>query len=85
MILALRAVLIGYMVVWAVLLIACLRKREFCPIFSDPRRTRFFWLATFVLVNPLLTILYLVFGQLRPAQARPLRPVRDVALSLIHI
>ncbi len=77
MIAVLRGVLIAYVVVWAVLLIACLRKREFCPIFSDSRKTRLFWLATFVLVNPLLTILYFFFGQIRSAQARPVRAVRD--------
>jgi hypothetical protein len=82
MILALRTVLIGYIVLWAVLLLACLGKREFCPVFSDSRRTRLFWLATFVLVNPLLTILYLIFGQLRPAQARRVKAVRDVAVVI---
>ncbi|MBN1362124.1 MAG: hypothetical protein JW993_16130 [Sedimentisphaerales bacterium] len=82
MIMALRVVLIGYVVFWAVLLVLCLRKRDFCPIFSDSRNTRQFWLATFVLVNPVLTVLYLIFGQLRSPQARPVRAVRDVAVVI---
>ena len=76
----LRSVLIGYFVVWMVLLVACIRRREFCIVFSDSRRTRLFWLATFVFLNPLLTILYFVFGQIRSPQARPIRIARDVAL-----
>jgi hypothetical protein len=80
MIWALRGVLIGFVVVWGILLIACLRKREFCPVLSGARATRLFWLTSFVFVNPLLTILYLVFGQLRSPQAHPVRTVRDVAL-----
>jgi hypothetical protein len=80
MMVALRAALLGYAAVWAVLLIACLRKRQFCPIFGDSHKTRLCWLATFVLVNPLLTILYLVFGQIRSPQARPVRVVRELVL-----
>lgn len=75
---ALRGVLIGFVILWAVLLIACWRKRDFCPLLSDARRTRWLWLATFVFVNPLLTVLYLIFGQLRSPGARPVRLVRDL-------
>lgn len=82
MVTLLRGLLIGYVITWAVLLIACLRKRQFCPVFSDPRRTRLFWLGALVLVNPLLTALYLVFGQLRSPQARPVRAVRDIAVVI---
>jgi hypothetical protein len=82
-ILALKSVLIGYFVVWLVLLIACIRRREFCAVFSNSQRTRWFWLATFVFLNPLLTILYLIYGQFRSPQARPIHIVRDVALVII--
>ncbi len=78
----LRGVLIAYVLVWAVLLVGCLRKRDFCPIFVDSRRTRQFWLASFIFVNPLLTLLYLVFGQIRSPQARPVRSVRDLAVVI---
>ncbi|MDI9432608.1 MAG: hypothetical protein QM570_12895 [Planctomycetota bacterium] len=80
MVLLLRSLLIAYVVLWVALLIGCLCKREFCPIFTDSRRTRLFWLASFVFVNPLLTLLYLVFGQVRSPQARPVRAVRDLAI-----
>ncbi len=82
MILLLRSLLIVYVILWAVLLVTCRRKREFCPIFADSRRTRRFWLASFVFVNPLLTMLYLIFGQIRPPQARPIRAVRDLAIVI---
>lgn len=82
MIVLLRGVLIAYVLLWAGLLVGCLRKRDFCPIFVDSRRTRQFWLASFVFVNPLLTLLYLVFGQIRSPQARPVRAVRDVAVVI---
>jgi hypothetical protein len=81
-VLMLRSLLIGYLVVWAVLLIACIRRQEFCTVFSNSRRTRLFWLATFVFFNPLLTILYLVLGQLRSPQARPVRITRDVVMVI---
>jgi hypothetical protein len=83
MILALKSVLIGYLVVWAVLLFACIRRREFCAVFSNSQRTRWFWLGTFVFLNPLLTVLYLIYGQFRSPQARPIHIVRDVALVII--
>ena len=83
MILALKSVLIGYFVVWLVLLIACIRRREFCIVFSNSQRTRWFWLATFVFLNPLLTVLYLIYGQFRSPQARPIHIARDVALVII--
>lgn len=85
MLVALRAVLLGYVALWAVLLIACLRKRQFCPVFWDPHKTRLIWLATFLLVNPLLTILYLVFGQIRAPQARPVQVVRPLVLVLAFL
>ncbi|MDI6448734.1 PLD nuclease N-terminal domain-containing protein [Anaerobaca lacustris] len=75
-------ILIAYLLFWAALLIGCLRRREFCPLFLDSRRTRLFWLATFVFVNPLLTLLYLIFGRMRSPQARPVRLVRDLVLVL---
>jgi len=51
-----------YMVVWAVLLIHCILKRRFYPIFGHGWGTKVFWLFTFAFMNPLLTALYLIFG-----------------------
>jgi hypothetical protein len=61
MIVLLQGVLIAYVLLWGGLLVACLRRRDFCPVFIDSRRTRQFWLVSFIFVNPLLTLLYLVF------------------------
>ncbi len=52
----------GYLVLWAVLLIHCLLKRKFFPLFGPGLGTKIFWLITFVFVNPLLTLLYVIFG-----------------------
>lgn len=52
----------GYLVFWAVLLIHCLLKWKFFPLFGRGLGTKIFWLITFVFVNPLLTLLYVIFG-----------------------
>ncbi|MBN2132086.1 MAG: hypothetical protein JW741_21475 [Sedimentisphaerales bacterium] len=69
MILLFRAILIAYLLLWAALLVGCVRKREFCRLLGTSRATRLFWLATFVFFNPVLTILYLIFGQVRSPRA----------------
>ncbi len=50
---------------WLILLILCLRRREFYRLFDKTSVTRFFWLITFPFLNPALTFLYLIFGQFR--------------------
>jgi len=82
-ILLFRAILLAYLLVWAVLLLACVRRREFCSLLGNSRRTRLFWLATFVFFNPVLTILYLVFGQIRSPRARPNRVVLALVLIVV--
>ena len=67
---AVYAVLAGYLAAWLVLLIGCLRRRRFWPVLGSDRRTRWFWLASFVFLNPVLTVLYAVFGRRRP-DAKP--------------
>lgn len=60
----------GYVALWGVLLIHCLLKRRFFPVFGPGLGTKVFWLATFVFMNPLLTLLYVVFGAiLKPDEA----------------
>ena len=66
-------VLIAYLAIWAILLGCCIRRKQFYPVLSNSRRTRILWLLTFGLLNPLLTLFYLVFGQFRSPQARPWR------------
>ena len=51
-----------YLVVWSALLIHCLLRREFYPIFGRRWGTKVLWLLTFVFLNPLLTLIYFVFG-----------------------
>ncbi len=75
MILLFRAILVAYLLLWLALLAGCIRKREFCPLLGTSRATRLFWLATFVFFNPVLTILYLIFGQIRSPRARANRVV----------
>jgi hypothetical protein len=59
-----------YLVIWSALLIHCLFRREFYPIFGKGWGTKVLWLVTFVFLNPLLTIVYFVFGfLLQPPKA----------------
>lgn len=51
-----------YLIVWSALLIHCLLQREFYPIFGRRLGTKCLWLLTFVFLNPLLTLIYFVFG-----------------------
>jgi hypothetical protein len=56
-----------YLIIWSVLLIHCFFRREFYPIFGTKWGTKVLWLLTFVFFNPLLTLIYFVFGfLLRP-------------------
>jgi hypothetical protein len=61
-----------YLVIWSALLIHCLLRRRFYPVFGTGWGTKVFWLLTFVFFDPLLTFLYFVFGFL-------LRPVKTGA------
>jgi len=85
MILLFRAILIAYLLLWLALLVGCVRKREFCPLLGTSRATRLFWLATFVFFNPVLTILYLLFGQIRAPRARANRVVLALVLVVVLI
>lgn len=51
-----------YLIVWSALLVHCLFRREFYPIFGRRWGTKVLWLLTFVFLNPLLTLIYFVFG-----------------------
>jgi hypothetical protein len=51
-----------YLVVWSALLVHCMFRREFYPIFGRGWGTKVLWLLTFVFLNPLLTLIYFVFG-----------------------
>ena len=51
-----------YLIIWSALLIHCLFRREFYPIFGRRWGTKGLWLLTFVFLNPLLTLIYFFFG-----------------------
>ena len=55
--------------VWTALFFGCLRKKHFWPILATDRATRVFWLCALLLLNPVLTVLYLLFGQVRAPDA----------------
>ncbi len=60
-----------YLIVWSALLVHCLFWREFYPIFGRRWGTKGLWLLTFVFLNPLLTLIYFVFGfLLSPPKAK---------------
>jgi hypothetical protein len=60
----------GYMVLWGVLLIHCLLKRSFFPLIGPHWATKGFWTITFVCANPLLTLLYVIFGVCLKAESK---------------
>jgi len=65
----------GYLALWAALLIHCLVKKKFFPIFGRGLGTKVFWLITFVFVNPLLTLLYVIFGLVFKADETNVRKI----------
>lgn len=76
-----------YLVVWGLLLVHCLRKPRFFPVFGPGRGTRIFWLATFACFNPVLSFLYLLFGGFASADARAtrLRTLGTVTLVAVTV
>lgn len=74
-----------YLILWSALLVHCLLQRRFYPVFGRGWGTKIFWLLTFVFLNPLLTLLYFVFGfLLRPAKGPlPGTPVRFGSVAAI--
>jgi hypothetical protein len=66
-------------------LIHCLLKRKFFPLLGPALATKAFWLVTFVFVNPLLTLLYMIFGVAikdKPKNARTVNAGRVICLVL---
>ena len=66
-----QLIAIGFIVLWFLLLIDCVRRKEFYPIFGKGWGTRIFWLATFAFINPFLTLLYLIFGWFARPSVQP--------------
>ena len=78
-----KVLLVSYIIVWAIMLILCIRKKEFWPIIGDSRTTKFIWLATFIFFNPALTLLYFIFGQIRSPRAKFNKFVLPIVLAFI--
>lgn len=65
------SLLVAYGLLWLWLLIDCIRRKRFYPVFGHRWGTKVFWLITFPFFNPLLTLLYLIFGRLLSPEKRP--------------
>jgi hypothetical protein len=77
-----------YLLLWAALLIHCIKRRAFYPILGTGWGTKALWLTTFFLFSPPLTILYIIFGVLiKPKgyhnELKLVRPVSVVILLLL--
>lgn len=75
----------AYLIIWALLLMHWIRCRSFYPLFKNHRWTKVFWGLTFLLFNPLLSLLYLIFGVMhRPLSRDPrhLLRARIIAFGL---
>ena len=64
------ALIVVYVLAWLVLLVDCIRRKRFYPLLGPGRATRIFWLATFLFFNPVLTLLYFLFGCLKQPRER---------------
>lgn len=77
-----------YLLIWLLLLVHCLKRRQFFPIIKSGWSTKILWLFTFVFLNPLLTFLYTIFGVLlKPLSADRKQPLARIAsiIALILI
>ena len=62
-----------FWVAWGCLLLHCLKKKAFYPVFARPGYTKAFWLLSFLFLSPILLIGYAIFGWLMPVDRKPAR------------
>ncbi len=79
-----------YVLIGLALLVHCIRRRSFYPVFGTGRLTKIVWLLSFALLNPLVNLAYVVFGVLLRAPAdgckpRGLRWMRIVAITWVAV
>jgi len=67
------------------LLILCFRRKQFWPIIGDSATTKYFWLGTFIFINPVLTALYFIFGQFRLPEAKQNRFALATVLAFVIV
>ena len=77
-----------YFLVWAALLVHCLRRRYFYPLFGSGWGTKALWLTTFLFLSPPLTLFYIIFGvtikpKERHKQLKLIRPASVLVIALI--
>ena len=63
-----------YLILWSALLVHCLHRREFYPIIGRKWGTKIFWLLTFIFFNPLLSLIYVIFGVILKAPRNQEKP-----------
>ncbi len=71
----------AYLLIWVVLFVDCVRRKEFYPLWGTNRITKLFWLVTFVFFNPVLTAAYFLFGIVKKPQPRVARWVTGVVVA----
>lgn len=79
-----------YLILWAALLLHCIRRRVFYPVFGTAWGTKILWLITFAFFSPPLTIMYIIFGVvIKPrnyhAELKPIRPVSVIVVLLLAV
>lgn len=67
---------------WLAMLVDCLRRPAFYPILGTNWRTKIFWLLTFALLNPLMTLMYLLCGRLLPPRPKAAWPVSVAVIGV---
>jgi hypothetical protein len=77
-----------YFITWYLLLLRWIAIKEPCPVMGGGWKTRAFWGVTFLFFNPLLTLLYFLFGVLPSAKEysrKRLSAMRMISLPLVVI
>lgn len=79
-----------YLLLWVTLLIHCVKRRAFYPVFGTGWGTKALWLGTFLLFSPPLTVMYIIFGVvIKPKdyhkQLKPIRAVSVIILMLMAV
>lgn len=74
---------ITYLLVWLFLLVHCLKRKRFFPMLGGGWSTKVLWLVTFLFFNPVLTLLYVIFGvALKPPVSNKMFRLRRVGSSV---
>ena len=75
--------IVAYLLIWVILFVDCVRRKEFYPLMGSNRATKLFWLVTFVFFIPLLTVAYFLFGIVKKPQPQVARWVTGVVVLFV--